>query len=344
VTTLLIHALAADHTMPRHPESAERGQAILALLTEKQIMADCRLLEPQPASLEQVRRVHSAALIERVRQAAPQQGVQMLDRDTYMTPDSFAAALLAVGSSCAAVDQILTGQANNGLALVRPPGHHAERDRPGGFCLFNNVAAAARQAQVVHGLRRVLIIDFDVHHGNGTQDIFYEDDTVLFVSSHVRTPYFYPGGGRIDEVGEQRGYGYTLNAPLPRGVGDVGYRRLFEQVILPKARAFKPQFILVSTGFDAHWADPLGVATLSLTGYAYLTRMLLGLAQAVCHGRILFILEGGYFLTGLAHAVLNTAYALTGQDQLLDPLGPAHYDEPHLNSLLLQLTRLHLLN
>jgi len=330
--------------MPRHPESAERGQAILALLTEKEIMADCRLLEPELASLEQVRRVHSAALIERVRQAAPQQGVQMLDRDTYMTPDSFAAALLAVGSSCTAVDQVLTGQANNGLVLVRPPGHHAERDRPGGFCLFNNVAAAARQAQVAHGLRRVLIVDFDVHHGNGTQDIFYEDESVLFVSSHVRTPYFYPGGGRIDEVGGQRGYGYTLNAPLPRGVGDLGYRRLFEQVILPKARAFKPQLVLVSAGFDAHWADPLGVAALTLTGYAHLTRMLLELAQAVCHGRILFILEGGYFLTGLAHAVLNTAYALTGQDRLLDPLGPAHYDEPHLDSLLLQLTRLHLLN
>ena len=344
MTTLLIHALAADHTMPRHPESAERGQAILALLTEKEIMADCRLLEPELASLEQVRRVHSAALIERVRQAAPQQGVQMLDRDTYMTPDSFAAALLAVGSSCTAVDQVLTGQANNGLVLVRPPGHHAERDRPGGFCLFNNVAAAARQAQVAHGLRRVLIVDFDVHHGNGTQDIFYEDESVLFVSSHVRTPYFYPGGGRIDEVGGQRGYGYTLNAPLPRGVGDLGYRRLFEQVILPKARAFKPQLVLVSAGFDAHWADPLGVAALTLTGYAHLTRMLLELAQAVCHGRILFILEGGYFLTGLAHAVLNTAYALTGQDRLLDPLGPAHYDEPHLDSLLLQLTRLHLLN
>jgi acetoin utilization deacetylase AcuC-like enzyme len=344
MTTLLTHALAPDHTVSGHPESAERGAAILALLAERRVMADCKLVAPVPASLEQIRRIHSAAMIERVRQSSARGGVQLLDGDTYTTAATFESALLAVGSCCTAVDQLLTGQADNGLLLVRPPGHHAERYKPGGFCLFNNAAAAARQAQTVHGLRRVLIVDFDVHHGNGGQDIFYEDETVLFISSHVYAPYFYPGTGSATEIGAQRGRGYTLNAPLPRGVGDEGYGRLFEQIILPKARAFKPELILVSAGFDAHWADPLGVAALSLTGYARLTRLLIELAHEVCDGRILFILEGGYFLQSLAHAVLNTAYALTGQDQLLDPLGPAQYGEPALDALLLRLAQLHLLN
>jgi acetoin utilization deacetylase AcuC-like enzyme len=330
--------------MDGHPESAARGGAILALLEEQRVMADCQLVAPVPASLEQVRRIHSAAMIERVRQASSRGGRQLLDGDTYTTGASFEAALLAVGSCCTAVDQLLTGQANNGLVLVRPPGHHAERYQPGGFCLFNNAAAAAKQAQAVHGLRRVLILDFDVHHGNGTQDIFYEDDSVLFISSHVYAPHFYPGGGAAGEVGDGRGYGCTLNAPLPRGVGDRGYGRLFEQIILPKARAFKPQLILISAGYDAHWADPLGAAAASLTGYAHLNRLLIELANRVCDGRILFILEGGYYLPALAHAVLNTAYALLGQDQTRDPLGPAADDEPSLEALLLRLAHLHLLN
>ena len=344
MTTFLTHALAPEHTKSGHPESAVRGAAILALLEEQRIMADCKLVAPAAASLEQVRRIHSAAMIERVRQASSRGGLQLLDGDTYTTGASFESALLAVGSCCTAVDHLLTGQADNGFVLVRPPGHHAERYRPGGFCLFNNVAAAAKQAQTVHGLRRVMILDFDVHHGNGTQDIFYEDDSVLFISSHVYAPYFYPGSGTAAEVGGGRGYGSTLNAPLPRGTGDRGYGRLFEQIILPKARAFKPQLILISAGFDAHWADPLGAASLSLPGYAYLTQLLLELANGVCDGRILFILEGGYYLPALAHAVLNTAYALLGQDQAHDPLGLANEDEPSLEPLLLRLGQLHLLN
>jgi acetoin utilization deacetylase AcuC-like enzyme len=293
--------------------------------------------------MEQLRRVHRPALIERIRQISAAGG-GFLGVDTYLTPTSYEAATLAAGSCCAAVDEVMTGVAGNGLVVARPPGHHAESGHTSGFCLFNNVAMAARQAQAEHGAGRVAIVDFDVHHGNGTQEIFYEDDTVLFISTHLYGPYFYPGTGAMGEVGHGRGRGYTLNVPLPARVGDTGYEQLFDQVIGPKVAAFKPDLLLVSAGFDAHWADPLASAGLSLTGYAAMCRRLLQMADDLCQGRILFILEGGYLLDALAYGVLNLVHSLRGRDRVLDPLGPLPQVETGVTNILLQLRQLHLLN
>ena len=312
-----------------------------ALLTSG-MMADVTAVSPQPAAIEQLRRVHSASLIEQIRYVSAMGGGLLDYGDTYATAESYELAQLAAGGCCAAVDRIMTGQAKNGLALVRPPGHHAETHRVSGFCLFNNIAVTARHAQAVHGVERTLIFDFDVHHGNGTQEIFYYDDSVLFVSMHLFAPYFYPGVGSLDEIGGGKGMGYTLNVPLPPGVGDEGYSRLLNEVVIPKAVAFHPELILVSIGFDAHWQDPLARAGLSLKGYAHITRQLLRLADACCNGRILFILEGGYHLDVLTIGVQNVLNTLLGRDEIHDPLGPAPFAESDITQLIADLRRRHL--
>lgn len=268
----------------------------------------------------------------------------MLDQgDTYVTGESYELARLAAGNCAAAVGQIMSGAARNGFALIRPPGHHAETDRVSGFCLFNNVAVAARQAQVAHKAKRVAIVDFDVHHGNGTQDIFFEDDSVLFISVHLFAPYFYPGIGGIHEIGVGRGRGYTLNVPLPPYVGDHGYRRVFDEIVEPRLRQHDPELILVSAGFDAHWQDPLAMAGLSLTGLAEIARKLVSYAQDLCDGRILFILEGGYQPDVLSNGIINVFHALLGHDQIVDPLGPMNRAEHDIGSLMGKLKQHYLL-
>jgi acetoin utilization deacetylase AcuC-like enzyme len=344
MSTLLAYAPAEDHTKQHHPESAERMIPLLPILEQTGLISDLIPVKPVAATMEQLRRVHTVGLVNYV-QAVSLRGGGLLDHgDTYVTAESYDLARLASGACCASVDAILTGAAHNGFALIRPPGHHAETDRVSGFCLFNNVAAAARQAQVVHGLRRVAIIDFDVHHGNGTQDIFYEDDSVLFVSTHLFAPYFYPGIGSMNEQGAGRGKGYTMNVPFPPGVGDVGYRRAFDEIILPRLAEFRPEMLLVSAGYDAHWQDPLAMAGLSLTGYAILARWLVTAAENLCGGRILFVLEGGYDHTVLAAGVANTFYALLGRDQILDPLGPLPQAEHDISELLDRMRRHYLPN
>jgi acetoin utilization deacetylase AcuC-like enzyme len=286
--------------------------------------------------------VHTPELIEYIRQVSHQGGGVLDHGDTYATADSFELARLAAGACCTAVDAIMSGHADNGFALVRPPGHHAEYDRISGFCLLNNVAAAARQAQITRRANHVAIIDFDVHHGNGTQDIFYEDDSVLFISLHMFAPYFYPGTGGIDEVGIREGQGYTVNIPLPPYVGDMGYSRAFDEIVRPKLTSFAPDLIIVSAGFDAHWQDPLAMAGLSLTGYAHIARLLRNLADSLCQGRILFVLEGGYQIEVLSNGVLNTFYALLGEDKISDPFGPLSRSEENIERLLDRVKRLHL--
>lgn len=341
MTTLLINAPALGHTFPHHPEHAGRVPAIMQHLETQGILPDLQLIEPVLGTSEQVRRVHTEELIGFIRYTSLQGGGR-LDGDTYATIESYDLALTAVGSACRGVDEMMAGKVRNGMVLVRPPGHHAEKKMFGGFCLFNNVAAAARHAQVVHGLQRVLIVDFDVHHGNGTQDIFYDDPTILFVSTHIYTGYFYPGTGSAREMGMGLGRGSTLNVPFPPGVGDEGYSRTFAELIDPVAAAFQPDLILVSAGYDAHWADPLASAGLSLTGYAHLSRALVQMAETLCQGRILFVLEGGYFLEALAGGVLNSLYALCGRDQISDPLGPLNKPEANVTDLLSALKQLHL--
>lgn len=343
MTTLLTYAPAPSHTRAHHPESHRRMLSLLPALERAGILDQVEHLSPIPATVEQLRRAHTPEMIEYTRQVSLRGG-GLLDRgDTYATPDSFDAACLAAGASCALVDRLMTGAANNGFALIRPPGHHAETDRVSGFCLFNNVAVAARQAQAVHGAERVAIIDFDVHHGNGTQDIFYHDPSVHFSSVHLFAPYFYPGIGDEDETGTGAGVGFTLNVPLPPGVGDTGYTRAFTELVIPAIERFQPELLLVSAGFDAHWLDPLATAGLSLTGYARLTRLLIATADRVCGGRIGFILEGGYHLDVLTNGVVNVFQALLGRVTVSDPYGLMAEREQPIDELLARLRRRHLL-
>jgi acetoin utilization deacetylase AcuC-like enzyme len=308
--------------------------ALQQALQRSGLLPELRQLSPRPATNEQLRRVHTRELIDYVRVVSERGGGLLDQGDTCATAESYEQARLAVGGCCAAVDEIMSGAAANGLALVRPPGHHAEIDRVSGFCLFNNVAAAARHAQAVHGARKVAIVDFDVHHGNGTQDIFYEDNSVLFISVHLFAPYFYPGIGGMYEVGIGAGNGYTLNVPLPPYVGDQGYNRVFDELISPRLARFAPDLLLVSAGFDAHWEDPLAMAGLSLTGYASITRKLIADARRLCDGRILFVLEGGYHLDVLSAGVINVLHALLGQDIVHDRLGPMPQPESDISQLL----------
>lgn len=342
MTTLLVHAPALAHTQQGHPESHLRMLRLLPTLEAFGVLGELTAVSPILATPEQLRYVHLPALVEKVRQTAVQGGGLLDQGDTYATAESYNLARLAVGGCCEAVAQIMTGQARNGIALVRPPGHHAEFARISGFCLFNNVAIAARHAQRIHGARRVAIVDFDVHHGNGTQDIFYEDSSVLFVSTHLYMPrLFYPGSGAAQEVGAGFGHGYTLNVPFGPNVGDVGYGRVFKELIGPKLAAFQPDLLLVSAGYDAHWQDPLAWAGLSLTGYAHMMQQLVEMADQLCNGRLLVVLEGGYHLEALTYGVLNSVYALLGRDQLEDPLGPMVEAEQDVGSLLSHLRQRH---
>ena len=343
MSTILVYAPAMRHTKQGHPESNGRIAAMLPVLEEYGLLSPLTRLKPAPASVQQLQRVHTRRLIERIRQVSAYGGGLLDQGDTYATADSYELARLAAGGTATAVDAIMTGQAKNGIALVRPPGHHAEADNVSGFCLFNNVAVAARQAQAVHNAKRIVILDIDVHHGNGTQDIFYGDPSVMFASMHLFAPYFYPGIGTLNEVGQQKGFGATLNVPFPPGVGDVGYNRVLDQVVVPKIQAFAPELMLVSIGFDAHWKDPLAMAGLSLTGYAQIARKLRACADAECNGRILFVLEGGYQYDATTFGILNVVNALLGRDEIIDPLGPMPYPEQDITHLLRQLKQSHLM-
>jgi acetoin utilization deacetylase AcuC-like enzyme len=343
MSTLLGSVPAEGHTRAGHPENARRVNAILSVLESGGVLLDLEPIEPAFASQKQLLLAHDQQLIDLVHMAS-KHGGGLLDADTYTTPASYEQARLAVGTSCSLVDRIMEGEATNGLGLIRPPGHHAQYDRIGGFCLFNNVAIAARHAQTEHKADRVAIIDYDVHHGNGTQDIFYEDPTVLYISLHLHTPFFYPGTGAINEIGVGSGQGTTLNIPFSPGAGDDCYRQAFNEVIIPRVLLFKPDLILVSAGFDAHWSDPLASASLSLSGYAEISRTIADLADECCDGKLLFLLEGGYKLEALSYGVLNVVHILTGRDEVKDPLGPSPQNEPNITNLLSRLRLLHLLS
>ncbi len=343
MNTVLGYVPSLEHSQPGHPESPQRMLAIMDLLESTNILSDISQVDINTTQIEQITRVHSEALIRRIRQTC-ERGGGHLDADTYTTADSFKLALDASGTTTILLDLVMESEARNGMALVRPPGHHAERDRVGGFCLFNNIAVAARQAQEVHGAERVLIVDIDVHHGNGTQDIFYDDPTVLYVSIHQFGYFFYPGTGAINEIGTGPGHGYTVNIPFPPGAGDQWYLAAFNDLIRPRVKVFSPDVVLVSAGFDAHWIDPLASAALTLGGYSNLTAKLIEMADDFCSGKILFVLEGGYHPIALSHGVLNTLYRLKGYDDLSDPLGLSSRPEQDMTNVLSTLRDLHLLN
>jgi acetoin utilization deacetylase AcuC-like enzyme len=341
--TALVYVPALAHTQRHHPENHTRIEGLLRLFEREGLLSDLRRLDARPASSSLLTRAHTKGLLEDVRQACLR-GATRIDADTYVTPESYECARLAAGGCSDLVEAVLDGKVRNGLAVVRPPGHHAGRDKVGGFCLINNVAVAARRAQLAEGVDRILILDFDVHHGNGTQDIFYNESGVLFASLHLFHPFFYPGSGAADEIGRGPGKGLTLNVPFPPGVGDSGYREALTRLVIPRAKAYMPNLILVSAGFDAHWRDPLARALLSLRGYAEICRQLISLSDELCDGRIVFVLEGGYDREALQNGLLNVAYSLLGRDSVRDPLGPALEGGHDVTNLLASLEKLHLLN
>ena len=309
------------HDFPRHPEHAGRIKAVWEQLSRQRLLDQVEQLAPAPASDAQILAAHSQPHLNRLMAVAQGDGITRLDHDTYALPVSLEVARLAAGAVVGAVDSVLEGAADNALAVVRPPGHHATVDRQMGFCLLNNIAIAARQAQARHNCGKVLIIDYDVHHGNGTQDIFYADPSVMFISIH-QSPY-YPGTGALAETGTGAGAGYTLNLPMAGGQGDASYERVFAEVVWPAAERFAPDLMLISAGFDAHWVDPLANMQLSLTGYDHLARECLQMAERLCGGKIVFVMEGGYDLGALAHGWCNITRALLGSDELSDPYGQA---------------------
>ncbi len=284
-----------------HPESPNRLRAIVQQLEQSGTMAQLTRIEPRMAEDEWITQVHIPAYLASLKQHAPASGRVSLDPDTSMSPGSLTAAYLAAGGALAGIDAIMNHEVEHVFCAVRPPGHHAEANRAMGFCLLNNVAIAARYAQKKHGLSRVLIVDWDVHHGNGTQHSFEDDPSVLFFSTH-QFPH-YPGTGRESEHGRGAGEGFTVNVPMEAGEGDDEYRAVFQKVLVPAAEQFKPDLVIISAGFDAHKDDPLAGMGLTEAGYAELTGIVAGIARRHAQGRILSSLEGGYNLTALAASV-----------------------------------------
>jgi acetoin utilization deacetylase AcuC-like enzyme len=293
---------------PDHPERPARLDAARRGIKEAGLEPRLQLLPPRPASRDELRAVHSAAHIDRV--AATEGRTYRFDPDTQAGPRSYAAALLAAGSVVDAVDRVLAGDTDRVFCAVRPPGHHAEADRAMGFCLFNNVAVGAARA-LAAGLTRVAVVDFDVHHGNGTQAIFYGDPRVLYVSSHAYP--FYPGTGALDEVGEGKGTGFTVNLPLPGTMGDAEYARIYCEVVERVVRSFDPELVLVSVGFDPHRDDPLAGMAVTERGFGQIAASCLAAASGAAQGRAVFVLEGGYDLDGIAASSAAVTNALLGE-------------------------------
>ncbi len=325
MTTLLFTdpAMLAHEPGPAHPESPRRLSEILSLLRERPVRGT-EWRSARKATEEELRFVHGDAHVRHLASLSGQS--EQLDPDTSMSPGSYDAALLAAGASLQAVDAVWDGKAKNAFALVRPPGHHAVPDGAMGFCLFNNAAIAAEHARR-RGAERVLVLDWDVHHGNGTQDAFYGRRDVLYASSH-QFPY-YPGTGALHEVGEGAGEGFTVNVPLTSGLHDADFRAVFDDVFLPIADAFEPDVVIVSAGFDPHEADPIGGMRVTERGFAAMTSRMQGLADQVAQGRLVMLLEGGYHLGGLARSVHACTEILAGgrDDFGAGPRGEGTSDE-----------------
>ncbi len=326
------------HDFPGHPENANRLKAIIKYLKAYDFLPKLKLVTSREATVEEITRCHHPRYMQLVEEVS-RNGGGRLDADTYTNHFSYDAAMKAAGGVVDLVKAVVGGQLDNGFALVRPPGHHAVPSRAMGFCLFGNVAVAARAARLDMGLERVAIIDFDVHHGNGTQDILYEDPDILFISSHQYP--FYPGTGGLDEIGSGQGQGTTVNLPVSPGTGDEGFKRLYGEVVFPVVRRFQPDLILVSAGYDAHWEDPLADVGLSLTGYSRLCQDIIDLAADLCQGRIVFVLEGGYNLDVLSAGVGNTFRSLLSDSAIDDQIGVSPWREPDVSGLLGQLKKIH---
>jgi acetoin utilization deacetylase AcuC-like enzyme len=291
-----------DHETGRHPENPNRLRSITARLEKAALIQECTRRSFQRLPVEQVSESHDPQVAVRAKQVA-ESGGGYLDADTVVCPQSYDVALLAAGAGVTAVDDVLRGVGSRALCLVRPPGHHATPERSMGFCLFNNIALAARHAKIAHGVERVLIVDWDVHHGNGTQDIYYDSADVMFLSIHRYGHGFYPGTGAADETGTGPGLGFTINVPLSFGTPRRDYLQAFKNAAESAARRLKPELVLLSAGFDAHTRDPIGSLGLETEDFTEMTRFVIDIAAAHARGRLVSCLEGGYNLEALAESV-----------------------------------------
>jgi len=303
------------HDMGPHPESPDRLRVIYQMLQEEDMEGLFAEIPSRAATREEIETVHAPSYVDRVAETTGKPYVR-LDPDTSTCAASYEAAIWAAGGLLEAIDAVVGGEMGSAFALVRPPGHHAEKARAMGFCLFNNVAIGARHAQKRHGFDRTLIVDWDLHHGNGTQNAFYDGDEVLYFSTHQYP--FYPGTGATNEIGQGKGEGYTVNAPLSPGCGDSVYANLFTHILRPIALAYQPQMILVSAGFDIHHRDPLGGMRVTDTGFARLMNILKDIARSTCSGRIVVTLEGGYDLTALRESVKTVLLEMREDDSWVD--------------------------
>ena len=328
------------HDTGQHVENAGRLEAIISHLEETGLKQQLTLIEPRAATIEEISLVHHDQYISHIQDVA-QRGGGWLDADTVMSPDSYEVALYAAGGVIRAAEAVMDGEVGSAFTLVRPPGHHATSRQAMGFCLLNNIAIAAEYALARYKLERILIIDFDVHHGNATHETFYDNPQVLYISTHQHP--FYPGTGSAEETGSGAAKGATINIPLPAGCGDSEYLQVFEQIIVPAARRFKPQLILVSAGYDTHWADGLALMEVSAAGFGQMVRIIKGLADELCGGHLVFSLEGGYHLTALAASVKATFDVLLGNTSIDDPLGqsPRSFGAPSIDSLIKAIKELH---
>ncbi|MDI7260481.1 MAG: histone deacetylase [Thermodesulfobacteriota bacterium] len=327
-----------DHMMdPGHPESPERLRVIYKMLEEPEMKGFLEEVKSRPATRKELEMIHTPAYIDLVAKTSGKPHYR-LDMDTSTCAKSYDTALLAAGGLLELIKAVMEGRLNNGFALVRPPGHHAERDRAMGFCLFNNVAIGAQYAIKNFSLERILIVDWDVHHGNGTQNSFYEDPQVLYFSTH-RYGFFYPGTGSATEVGKGKGLGFTVNVPLSTGAGDAKYGNIFEKILKPIALEYQPQLVLVSAGFDIHCDDPLGGMEVTEGGFSRMTQVLMEIAQATAQGRLIITLEGGYDVSAQGRSVKEVLKELAQVSPLdkKDLLEKERADSSRIERFILQL-------
>jgi acetoin utilization deacetylase AcuC-like enzyme len=312
-----------------HPERPERLKVIVNALKRAKLWETpkIKVVEPRPTNLETLELIHDLGYIELVERLSKSE--TPLDGDTPVRKNTYELALLAAGGAIDAGRVVLSEDAMNAFALIRPPGHHATQTRGGGFCYFNNLAVMIERLKREFKLKRIFVLDFDAHHGNGTHDIFYDDPSVLYMSLHQDPLTLYPGTGFIDEVGSGEGEGYTINVPLPPGSGDAEYMGTMKEIFVPLTEQFKPELFAVSAGFDAYVDDPLTKLRLSTLAYGWLTRFVVEQAERLCKGRVVFALEGGYVVDALAEGVVNVVKNLTGEKTLIDmePRCPSVIDE-----------------
>lgn len=327
-------------TSGKDVETDKRLIETMSILRRDHLIDKLYIIAPRSASKEELMTVHTIEHVEQIENLC-RTGGGWIDEVTIVSSASYKVAQYAVGGVIEGLEALMGGQIDKVFALIRPPGHHATTNTPMGFCLFNNIAIAAKRALTRDGLDRVMIVDYDVHHGNGTQEIFYDSDNVLYFSVH-QSPPFYPSSGFIEEIGTGAGIGTTVNVPLAPESGDSEYMRVFNEILIPLARRFRPQLILVSAGYDPHWTHKTSQIRVSVDGFSWMVNVLDKLADELCNGRILFALEGGYNITALAYSVKATIERLLGYTETIDPLGYAPKNKkPDIDDILEAVKKIH---